>query len=150
MKTQSENQSAGDSLEQRTAEPLLIAALGERLGIELTKHRFRLPLGGWLEIDGMCESPLVLCEAWAHLGRPKSAQKNKVMTDAIKLMFAAKLCSGSPRMVLLFADEQAASHFKSRSWMAQLLQANGVEVQVVGLPETVRTNILVAQKRQFR
>jgi len=150
MKKPSENQSAGDSVEQRTAEPLLIAALGERLGIDLAKYRFRLPFGGWLEIDGMCESPLVLCEAWAHLGRPKSAQKNKVMTDAVKLMFAAGLCSGSPRMVLLFADEQAASHFKSRSWMAQVLQANRVEVHVVNLPENVKRGILLAQKRQFR
>ena len=150
MKNSGQNQPAGDSLEQRTAEPLLMAALGESLGIKLAKHRFRLPNGGWLEIDGMCESPLVLCEAWAHLGRPKSAQKNKVMTDAAKLMFAAKLCKGSPRMVLLFADEEAASHFKNRSWMAQLLQTNGVEVHVADLPEHARRDILVAQKRQFR
>lgn len=145
-----QNQSPGDSAEQRTAEPLLVAALGERLGIKLGKHRFPLPAGGWLEVDGMCESPAILCEAWAHLGRPKSAQKNKVITDAAKLMFAAKLCSGNARLILAFADEQAASHFKGRNWMAQLLQINGVEVHVLDLPEHVRRKVLLAQKRQFR
>ena len=75
----------------------------------------------------MCESPLVICEAWAHIGTPKSAQKNKVMTGAAKLMFAARLCTGTPRMILLLADEQAARNFKSRSWMVQLSKTNGVE-----------------------
>jgi hypothetical protein len=140
----------GDSHEQREAELLLISALGERLGMKLCKHRFRLPAGGWLEIDGMCEVPPVLCEAWAHHGKPKSAQKNKVMTDAAKMIFAAKLCPNTPRLILLFSDEQAAAHFKGRSWMAQLLEVSGVEVHIVELPETVRNEIRLAQKRQFR
>jgi hypothetical protein len=150
MENQRQNRPAGDSIEQQIAEPLLIAALGEKLGVNLVKRRFHLPVGGFLEIDGMCESPLVLCEAWTHLGKPKSAQKNKVMADAAKLMFAATLCSESARMILLFADERAASHFKSRSWMAQLLKTNGVEIHVADLPDQIRRDILVAQKRQFR
>ena len=141
---------AGDSREQRTAELLLVAGLGERLGIKLCKHRFSLPAGGWLEIDGMCQVPSVLCEAWAHHGKPKSAQKNKVMTDAAKMIFAAKLCADAPRLIILFSDEQAAAPFKGRSWMAQLLRASGVEVHIVELPETVRNEIRLAQKRQFR
>jgi len=76
MKTQNENRAQGDSIEQREAELLLIAALGERLGVQLSKHRFNLPEGGWLEIDGMCQVPPLLCEAWAHHGKPKSAQMN--------------------------------------------------------------------------
>ena len=98
----------------------------------------------------MSESPLVLCEAWAHYGKPKSAQKNKVMTDATKLIVAAKLCRSTRRLILLFGDERAAMHFKGRSWMAQLLHASGVEVHIVELPESVRNGILLAQKRQFR
>lgn len=147
---QEQCQSDGDSAEQREAELLLIAALGERIGINLCRHRFDLPAGGWLEIDGACEDPPVLCEAWAHHGTPKSAQKNKVMTDAAKLTFAAKLCPKVPRLILVFGDEQAAAHFKGRSWMAQLLHASGVEVHVVELPEVMKSRILLAQKRQFR
>jgi hypothetical protein len=86
MEMQNQNQADGDSTEQKEAELLLIAALGEQLGVKLFKHRFRLPERGSFEIDGMCEVPLVLREAWAHHGKPKSAQKNKVMTDAAKLV----------------------------------------------------------------
>ncbi len=145
-----EGLNAGDSTEQREAEKLLVAGLAKRLGMEFSKKQFALPGGEWLEIDGVCESPPILCEAWAHQGPPKSAQKNKVMTDAFKMLYAAKLVSNAPRMILAFGDERAAAHFRGRSWMAQALRATRIEVEVVELPEAMRAAILAAQKRQFR
>ncbi len=65
----------------------MIRLVAESLGVTVAKRRFELPAGGWLEIDGFSEAPRILCEAWAHIGRPKSAQKNKVMADAMKLIF---------------------------------------------------------------
>jgi hypothetical protein len=82
---------AGDSAEQRSAEVLLVARLGRLMGVSLAKRRIALPSGGWLEVDGASNSPPILCEAWAHYGLPKSAQKAKVMKDAFKLCFAASL-----------------------------------------------------------
>lgn len=144
------NRAAGDSTEQKRAEKLLVDGLTRRLGVKLVKKRFQMPGGGWFEIDGACESPLILCEAWAHQGPPKSAQKDKVMGDAFKLVYAAQLHSRPARMILLFGDADAASHFTGRSWMAQALRTNGIEVKVVDLPEPVREAIRKAQKRQFR
>lgn len=140
----------GNSLEQQEAEDLMIGLLGKTLGAPLAKKRFELPAGGWLEIDGYCESPRILCEAWAHIGRPKPAQKNKVMADAMKLLFAVSLAPGHQRLILAFADEGAASHFRGDSWMAQALKAKGIETHVVELPNDVRERILSAQKRQYR
>lgn len=79
---------AGDSREQREAEAWLINALAEELGINLTKQKWVLDNGSRIELDGFCETPPVLCEVWAHIGPPKSAQKHKVMMDAFKLLFA--------------------------------------------------------------
>jgi hypothetical protein len=56
----------GNSLEQQEAEDLIIGLLGNTLGVPLVKKPFDLPAGGWLEIDGYCDSPRILCEAWAH------------------------------------------------------------------------------------
>jgi len=140
----------GDSLEQQDAEGLTIGLLGENLGVTLSKKRFELPAGGWLEIDGYCESPRILCEAWAHVGRTKSAQKFKVMSDAMKLLYAASLGPHSEKRIIVFADEEAASHFIGRSWMAQALKAHGIEIQVVSLPEEIREKIRKAQERQYR
>ena len=128
----------------------MIDLLGNTLGVPLVKKRFDLPAGGWLEIDGYCDSPRILCEAWAHIGKPKPAQKNKVMADTMKLLFAASLDPGDHRLILAFADDVAASHFQGESWMAQALKAKGIETRVVELPNDVRKRAQLAQKRQYR
>lgn len=139
----------GDSGEQREAEEYLIRALSHELGIELRKREF--PLGYVkLEVDGYSESPPVLCEAWAHHGPPKSAQKNKVMTDALKMMFIEKTLSRTSRKILLFADEVAAKHFRGRSWMAQALEALEIETLTISLPDALKEKVKLAQKRQYR
>lgn len=77
------------------------------------------------------------CEAWAHHGRPKSAQKQKVMTDALKLVWAEAVL-------------EAAAHFLGSSWMARALIHLGIQVIIVELPEETRVAIREAQRRQFR
>ncbi|MGE0227634.1 MAG: hypothetical protein AB7I38_13455 [Dehalococcoidia bacterium] len=80
----------GDSAAQKSAEAVALRLLSERLGVELAKRRFRTPEGRWLEVDAVSESPPLLCEIWAHQGAPKSAQKAKVMTDAMKLLYVRR------------------------------------------------------------
>ena len=140
----------GDSSEQQEAERWLLDCLSRHLGVTLTKKRFFLDGGSWIELDGFCESPLVLCEAWAHIGPPKSAQKNKVMADAFKLLFANALVKGTRKRILLFADCEAAAHFQGKSWMAQCLNKHDIMVEIIELPLELKTKILKAQKRQYR
>ena len=114
-----EDQSAlapGDSRVQREAEAVMVQWLSADLGISLVPKRVHLADGSWLELDAYCADPLVVCEAWAHQGPPKSAQKMKVMNDAMKLLAARRIVGESARAILLFADEKAASRFRSRTW----------------------------------
>src|SRR5260370_7571173 len=99
---------AGDSAEQRRAEEYLIARLGESLGATLKKTRVEMPGGEWLEVEGACETPMILCEAWAHQGPPKPAQKNKVLADALHLLYVHRSNSVPARKSLLFGDKAAA------------------------------------------
>ncbi len=140
----------GDSSEQQDEEGWLVDSLSRRLGVTLTKKRFPLDRGGWIELDGYYESPLVLCEAWAHIGPPKSAQKYKVMTDAFKLLFVNALVKGTGKRIPLFADREAATHFQGKSWMAQCLNKHDIIVEIIELPLERKTKILEAQKRQYR
>ena len=141
---------AGDSSEQRDAEEELLKELSKELGVNLTKKKFSLNGGSWIEVDGFCKDPLVLCEAWAHIGPPKSAQKNKVMTDAFKLLFASKLVKDNGKCILLFADHGAAAHFQGKSWMAQCLKEYNIEVRIIKLSQELRSKVMEAQKRQYR
>ena len=140
----------GDSGEQQEAEGWLLDCLARHLGVTLTKRRFSLGGGSWIELDGFCESPLVLCEAFAHIGPPKGGQKNKVMADAFKLLFANALVKGAGKRILLFADREAAAHFQGKSWMAQCLNKHDIIVEIIELPLELKTKILEAQKRQYR
>ena len=141
---------AGDSSEQRAAETLLIATLSKRLGVQLIPKRYSLPEGGRLEFDGWCENPPIICEAWAHIGPAKSAQKNKLAADALKLVFAARFMAQGTRRILILADRAAASHLGPSAWMTQALKAFGVEIEFVDLPQEVVEGLRKAQKRQFR
>jgi acyl carrier protein phosphodiesterase len=104
-------------------------------------------------VDGVCESsvPPVLVEVWAHQGLPRPAQKAKVMTDALKLVWIERcLFPAGARKVLAFADDTAADHFRRQTWMSSALHDLGIEVIVVPLPDDLRSQITTAQTRQFR
>jgi hypothetical protein len=141
----------GDSAEQRAAEEYLIEALGDRLGLPL--HKAGRTLGGSVvEFDAISEDPPILVEAWAHQGRPKPAQKNKVIADALKMVWAASVMfpSSPVRKVLLLSDDVAAAHFLGKSWIASALNDLGVEVVVIRLPDELRQAVVAAQGRQGR
>jgi hypothetical protein len=143
----------GDSAEQRAAEAVMLEALGHDLGVALVKQRLTSVEGAWVEIDGIAADPPTLVEAWAHQGPPKPAQKAKVMTDALKLIWAeAAFYPAGARKVLLFSDEAAAARFRpgGGAWAAAALAHFGVEVRVVALPEEARAAVRRAQERQFR
>jgi len=124
------------------AEEWMINALSEKLGVKLTKRKLLLEGGSWIELDGYCESPIILCEAWAHIGSPKSAPKNKVMTDAFKLLFVNELVKGNGKRILLFADNNAAAHFNGYTWMAQCLKEHNIIVEVIELPQELKKESL--------
>jgi len=141
---------AGDSAEQRRAEEYLVEHLGNSLNVNLKKRKFKLPGRGWLEVDGVCDSPPVLCEAWVHVGPAKSAQKNTVLADTLKLLYVERINSAPARKILLFGDSLAARRFKRQNWMGSALEHFGIEIQVIELPDAIREEVTKAQKRQLR
>lgn len=140
-----------DSSEQRSAEPYILAAVGERFGVELEKKSIVLDGDSQaMEIDGYAPDPLILCEAWARIGPAKPGQQKKVMTDALKLVVARAELGGAEdcHAVLAFCDKTAAAPFRGNSWRAAALRRLNIEVLVVNLPQDIRDSVVTAQKRQ--
>ena len=140
----------GNSEVQRNAEFEMISWLELQLNCELRPKRISVSDGVRLELDGFSEEPLIICEAWAHQGTPKSAQKYKVMNDAMKMVFTRMIIGTHARAILLFADDDAAKHFRGNTWQAAALKANQIEIYVAELPEALLANIKKAQTRQYR
>lgn len=142
---------AGDSLEQRQAERWLVHRLGKQLNRQLTQNQtLELEGGVRVNLDAFCESPLILCEVWAHLGALKGSQSDKVLTDAMKLVYVSK-CRGGGRRILVFGDESAARPFVTgKGWKASCLRANGIEVIEIPFSAKWRKTLEAAQRRQRR
>jgi len=142
----------GDSAAQREAEGLMIAAAGLALGVELVPGSFDLADGGHATVDGFFPEPAVLVEAWAHQGKLKPAQRAKVTSDALKLLWIEReVFGGAPtRKVLVLSDDRAAAHFVGGSWVARALHAFQITVLIVELPKDLRKKVMDAQERQGR
>lgn len=137
-----------DSTPQQRAEPVIVHEAGRKLGCTLRKERIAMKEGPPLEVDGYSESARVLCEAFAHLGKPQGGQLQKPLADALKLLLAERLLGGKWSKVLAFADEEAARSFTKGSWRGRALEAVGVRVVVVSLSRADRVRLRKAQKRQ--
>lgn len=145
------DQKPGNSAEQRAAEVVVLRQLETDLEVALGPGKRALPDGTRVELDAICLEPPILIEVWAHQGAPKPAQKHKVMTDALKLVWAeAVLFPAGARKILALTDVDAAAHFLGATWMAAALAHLRVEVRVVELPQDLRERIRRAQVRQFR
>ena len=99
-----------DSSEQRKAEVAIIAGLSRELGVSLQKIELDLTTCA-IQIDGYSENSPIMCEAWAHRGKPRGGQPRKVLTDAFKLLFADTVLGKIHRKILVFADEAARKPF---------------------------------------
>jgi len=145
-----EKGSPGESKEQQEAEKWLVKEFSEKTGVALVKRRVYLDNRNWVEVDGFSASPPLLCEAWAHIGPPKSAQKNKVMSDALKMLFVDSRLGTKSRRTLLLCDTEAAKPFQKGGWRGQCLETYTIGVEIVELPSQIKAKVIAAQKRQYR
>ncbi len=141
---------SGDSLEQREAEEYMRDQLSLRLGRPLHKARFRFDNGASVEVDGVLDDPFTLVEIWAHVGPPKSAQRQKVSHDILKLMLVERRAGRPAKKLIVMADPVTEAHFRGRRWIAEAMREFGITLLVVEVPTDMRARLLAAQRRQYR
>jgi hypothetical protein len=83
----------------------------------LAPERVHLTDGGYVAVDGVSRDPLIFVEAFAHQGKLKGSQPDKVACDALKLAMLGAQHPGA-RLILLFADVAAAAPFRGKTWLA--------------------------------
>ncbi|HKT58030.1 MAG TPA: hypothetical protein VJR25_14805 [Microbacterium sp.] len=139
-----------DSLAQRDAEVVIIAALSAKLGARLGKVSIPTANGGRVEVDGATEDLSVLVEAYAHQGGLRGGQPKKLATDALKLTWIGRQV-GAKRLILAVADERVEAYLRRpTAWLTQALIDLGVEVISVDLDDATSSALLAAQTVQYR
>ncbi len=135
------------SAEHLAAEPLILAGVGERLGVALEPRSLKLPGGARVDVDGVAPDESVFVEVFAHQGRLRGGQFHKVARDALKLITLAR-DRHDAKLVIAFGDQAAADCVTKRSWLAEALQTWRIEVVVAELEPAVRDGLRTAQIRQ--
>jgi len=139
-----------NSAVQRAAEAEILQKLSLELGCELSNAKVDVGTSKPLEIDSYCESPRILCEVYAHIGKLIGAQYQKLLTDAIKMLLVERILGTKCKKYLVFADNVASRTFEAGSWCAQAVQTFAVLVKVVRLKPSTQAAVLAAQERQKR
>ena len=137
-----------DSAIQRDAEKVILERLSRLLGVTVAPRAFALPSGARVEVDGASADLSVLLEVFVRHGALKGGQQKKVCQDALKLITLGRHHPHA-RLLLVFADEQAAAYATTGTWVAEALATWGVEVLIVDVGEELRAQIRDAQQRQM-
>src|SRR6185369_8830627 len=109
---------------QQFAEQLMVSEFSRQLGRELGNTT--IPIGkNKITVDGFHrgDNRITLVEAWAHVGKAKPAQRNKVLSDMLKLAFLSSVLRRSYPSLdveshLIFADASAAQVVNGNGWAA--------------------------------
>jgi hypothetical protein len=141
----------GNSREQRVAERVMLDLLGRRRRQTFSPSRRTVPSGAQVKLDGVDPDRTVLVECWAHQGGPKSAQRQKVLADALKLSRIRSTLSPPPELILCLCNPSAAALFLVHEpGPRQALSDLDIRLETVQLPPDVLGAVVEAQRRQYR
>ncbi len=141
------NSHASDSLAQRETEPLVLKHLNDLYDLSLTPQTVKFGDSS-IQVDGIDHGQRVLTEIYSHVGKLKPAQKHKVASDILKLIYAEKAFGNSWRKIICFVCSEAAAEFKGKSWLAQVANSYEIEIQVADIGDDALSRVTSAQKRQ--
>jgi len=133
---------------QQHAEEAIRAALSEKLGVPLAPGSRQLAEGARVDVDAVSPDWSIVAEIFARHGRLKGGQQKKVASDTLKLITIRRHVPEGARLVLAFADHEAAAYAQGGGWFAHALRAWDVHIEVVAIPEELRERIRAAQHRQ--
>src|SRR4051794_1714745 len=120
----------GDSTVQLEAEALIRAKVSEAIGVELAPARVAFDTGTPVDVDGVSADESVFVEMFARQGKLEGGQQKKVALDALKLITLARTRPGA-KLILAFADHEAAAYALGKGWVADALKTWNVTVLIV-------------------
>lgn len=138
-----------DSGVQREAEGVILAALNEQHGWNLTKHGTRLDLNEkmWVEVDAVDRENKLMVEVFARQGALKPGQRKKICQDLLKFSLLQALDEYAVwKRYIVFADDEARSSFNG--WPGLAAERLGVEFLIADIDPELRASIRQAQQQQ--
>jgi len=136
---------------QQGAEAVILKAFGDSLGVNFQSKEISLDRSS-VKVDGYCSvgQSIIIAEVYAHQGKAKSAQRNKVYADILKLILIKQELGKKSNVdvYIIFGDEEAASVLKGNSWGAEAARLFGIKYRVMTLDADLKDSIKRTQQNQ--
>lgn len=139
------------SIEQMQAEDVIFVLTEKRLGAKLEKNK-KIYLADnaftYIQPDFFSEEELIIGEIFAHIGKPKKAQDNKIANDILKMLLLEKITRQQYRKIIVVCDDAEKKKLEGQSALAESVRQFGIEILMVDIDADLRTRLLEAQNRQ--
>ena len=139
------------SIEQMQAEDIIFALTEKMLGATLEKNK-KIFLADnaftYMQPDLYSEDKYIVGEIFAHIGKPKKAQDNKIANDILKMLLLEKITGKQYRKIIVVCDLSEKKKLEGQSVLAESIRQFGIEILYIEISEDIRNQILNAQELQ--
>lgn len=136
---------------QMQAEDILFYKVEDMLSTKLEKNK-KLYLSDnaftYIQPDFYSEESNLIGEIFAHIGKPKKGQDNKIANDILKMLLFEKIKEKKFRKIIVVCDDAEYKKLKGQSALAESIRQFDVEIVFIELEESVRNKIIEAQENQ--
>lgn len=136
---------------QVQAEELLFYKVEDLLNVSLDKNKKIFLLDNvftYIQPDFYSEDECIIGEIFAHIGKPKKAQDNKIANDILKMLLLEKKTNKKYRKIIVVCDEKEQKKLQGLSALAESIRQFGIEIMYIEIDEKTRNQIIEAQKLQ--
>ena len=139
------------SMEQMHAEEKIFALVEKTLNVRFEKNP-KLYLSNneytYIQPDFYSSEHLIIGEKFAHIGKPKKAQDNKIANDILKMLLLDKISGKQYRKIIVVCDKEEEKKLRGASALSESIRQFQIEILYIQIDEKLREEILKAQERQ--
>lgn len=136
---------------QMQAEDLIFSKIEDLFNIRLEKNP-KIYLSNnaytYMQPDFYSEENNIIGEIFAHIGKPKKAQDNKISNDILKMLLLEKITGKKYRKIIVICDIDEKKKLEGKSILSESIRQFDIEIMYVEIEEKDRKKILEAQERQ--
>ena len=102
----------------------------------------------FMQPDFYSAADKVVGEIFAHIGKPKKAQNNKISNDILKMLLLEKTTGKQYRKIIAVCDLAEKEALEGKSVLAESIRQFGIEIIYIELDAETQAQILKAQELQ--
>ena len=146
-----ENNYKSSSHVQLQAEDIIFAKVEKLFNISLEKNK-KIYLADnaftYMQPDFYSSEYSIVGEIFAHIGKPKKAQDNKIANDILKMLLLEKTTGKKFRKIIVVCDETERKKLEGLSVLAESIRQFDIEIMYIEIDSDMQNQILEAQKLQ--